>query len=110
MAMPPLLRLTHVLPSPGAEENFQSLFASHGVAIERIVSHRHASPPGFWYDQPGDEWVTLIQGGAVLEFEDGSYRLEAGDSLLIPAHCRHRVASTEAETVWLAIHLPAAAD
>ena len=28
----------------------------------------------------------------------------AGDSLLIPAHCRHRVAHTAARTVWLALH------
>ncbi|MFA9440932.1 cupin domain-containing protein [Uliginosibacterium sp. sgz301328] len=110
MAMPPLQRLTHGLPAPGTDEDILPLYASQGVLIERIVSHRHASPPGFWYDQPHDEWVTLVQGRAELQFEEGSQQLVAGDSVLIPAHCRHRVASTGTDTVWLAVHLPVVAD
>jgi len=93
-------------PPPGAAESFDTLFANPKVRIERIVSHGHASPAGFWYDQPDDEWVVVVQGEAVLAFADGDrYAMRAGDWVTIPAHCRHRVASTGIETVWLAVHV-----
>jgi cupin 2 domain-containing protein len=106
MAMPPLFGLTRDLPAAGAEEAFQPLYTHNGTTIERIVSHGHASPPGFWYDQDHDEWVSLIAGEAILQFEEGEHRLQPGDSVLIPRHCRHRVAYTRPATVWLAVHLP----
>ncbi len=94
------------LPPPGPDERFDTLFASPHVRIERIVSHRHASPPGFWYDQAEDEWVMLAQGSAELEFDDGRREaLAPGDWLLILAGCRHRVAATGPDTVWLAVHV-----
>jgi cupin 2 domain-containing protein len=33
--------------------------------------------------------------------------LKPGDHLLIPAHCRHRVASVSGDAVWLALHADA---
>lgn len=93
------------------EERFDTLVDDREVTIERIVSTGQASPPGFWYDNPRDEWVVLLAGGAALEFEgEPSIRtLRPGDYLRIPAHCRHRVVYTEFEapdapTVWLAVH------
>jgi len=78
------------------------------VRIERIVSRGHASPPGFWYDQPQAEWVIVLAGAAALLFEgEGSpRRLNRGDYLHIPAHTRHRVEWTDGNepTVWLAVH------
>jgi cupin 2 domain-containing protein len=78
------------------------------VRIERIVSTGQESPPGFWYDQPDDEFVVLLAGAARLRFEDGDVTLDmkAGDWVEIPAHVRHRVESTQADppTVWLAVH------
>ena len=62
------------IPPPAAEEHFETLFTRPGLRIERILSHRHASPPGFWYDQPADEWVMLARGSAELEFDDGQDR------------------------------------
>ena len=73
--------------------------------VERIVSHGHASAPGDWYDQDGDEWVVLLAGDAVLRFErGGDVALKAGDWIAIPAHSRHRVESTSADALWLAVH------
>jgi len=73
--------------------------------VERIVSNGQASPPEFWYDQPEDEWVMLIQGTASLQFADGDpVQLNAGDNLLIPSHVKHRVTATSADAVWLAVH------
>jgi cupin 2 domain-containing protein len=101
----PCHNLFSALPAPGPEEHFETLFATPALRVERIVSHRHASPPGFWYDQPADEWVMLAQGSAELEFDDGRKQpLVPGDWLVIPAGGRHRVAATGPDTVWRAIH------
>ena len=94
------------VPAPGRSEAFETLFENAAVRIERIVSHAHASPDGFWYDQPHDEWVMVVRGEATLAFADGdSQTLTQGDWTLLPAHCRHRVASTTADTIWLACHM-----
>src|SRR5690349_17761403 len=96
------------LPSPQAEEQVERLIDGPGVRIERIVSTGQASPPGFWYDQPDDEFVVLLSGAARLRFEadDLVLDLKPGDWVEIPAHVRHRVESTQVEppTVWLAVH------
>lgn len=95
--------------TPGLEE-FVTLFHARGVKIERIVSCDASSPEGHWYDQEQDEWVILLRGGAVLEFEEGRrVTLKPGDWLTIPLHVKHRVERTEAETVWLAVHVAPAA-
>jgi cupin 2 domain-containing protein len=89
-----------------AGEEFLTLLENPGVKIERIVSHSHASPADFWYDQDGDEWVMILRGSATLEFPGGELiEMGAGDYLTIPARLRHRVARTSAETIWLAVHL-----
>lgn len=88
------------------EEGFLTLFESDAVKIERIVSHTHSSPPGFWYDQAEEEWVILMRGQATLEFAGGKLvELKEGDCLAIPPHVKHRVQQTMAETVWLAVHV-----
>lgn len=76
--------------------------------IERIISKGHSTPEGEWYDQDQDEWVLLLQGKAVLSFEDNStINLASGDYLYIPAHERHRVEWTDpnGDCIWLAIHI-----
>jgi cupin 2 domain-containing protein len=90
---------------PGSE-SFLKLVETAGLTIERIVSRSHASPKNFWYDQDRDEWVLVLKGEAVLEFEGGrKVRMKHGDHLRIPKHQRHRVEQTSEETVWLAVHL-----
>ena len=92
-------------PDCGAEQ-FVELLSRPGLRIERIVSSGRASPPGFWYDQPQAEWVILLQGEAALAFEGepAPRVLKAGDFVDIAPHRRHRVESTAASTVWLAVH------
>ncbi|MBL8441871.1 MAG: cupin domain-containing protein [Betaproteobacteria bacterium] len=96
------------IPASGGEETFTPLFSCPGFRVERIVSSGHSSPPGFWYDQAQDEWVSVLQGEALLQFADEAAprRLAAGDFVCIPAHRRHRVEWTDPDrpTVWLAIH------
>lgn len=45
------------LPSDLPDELFTTLLDASNLRIERIVSHGHASPEGFWYDQDDHEWV-----------------------------------------------------
>ena len=102
--MPPnLFGLPNPLPE---DEEFTELFHSKDLRIERIVSTGQTTPEGQWYDQDEDEWVALIQGEAVLEYENGErLNLSAGDHVLLPAHCRHRVAYTSPQPpcIWLAV-------
>jgi cupin 2 domain-containing protein len=100
------LSLFPEIASTSGEEIFTTLFEKAGVKIERIDSHGQASPGGFWYDQPQDEWVFLVKGDAVLAIADQPpLILKAGDHVLIPAHIRHRVASTSADALWLAVYV-----
>ena len=96
------------LPTDLPEELIQQIAGSRGVRIERIVSRGHASPEGFWYDQPDHEWVILLAGRAklLLAGDDEPIVLSPGDYLDIPAHTKHRVEWTDPdrETVWLAVH------
>jgi cupin 2 domain-containing protein len=90
----------------GAGEIFHTLLESPHVKLEHIISHGHASPPGFWYDQEEDEWVLLLCGGATLEFADGGMvNLAPGDHLTIPKRIRHRVHRTTEDAIWLALFL-----
>ncbi len=96
------------LPHGAADEELTDLLRRPGLRIERIVSTGQASPPGFWYDQPHDEWVILLKGAAGLAIEgEAEQRLKPGDYVFLPAHKRHRVTSTAADepTVWLAVHI-----
>ena len=108
MTEPPA-NLFDAVPAGLADEQVLELAAGAEVRIERIVSCGQASPPGFWYDQDGAEWVALLQGGAAVEFADGRrVRLRPGDHLTIAAHARHRVAWTSSDppAIWLAVHYP----
>ena len=98
------------LPDAGQKECFQMLFKHQGVCVERIVSLGQATPPDQWYDQLHTELVVLMSGEAGLQIdgEEQPRRLTAGDWVMLPARCRHRVAwtSSECATVWLAVHWP----
>ena len=97
-----------------ADETFSALASAKGMRVERIVSFGHASPPGFWYDQPQREWVIVLAGAARLRFEDSPDAIELvpGAYVDIAARRRHRVDWTAPgmPTVWLAIHYDGPAD
>lgn len=99
-----IFSLPDVMPG---EEVIEALMPDNGVLIERIISTGQVTPKGVWYDQEQDEWVVLLQGNAILSWENGK-RLDmgAGDWVFIPAHERHRVEYTSEDLpcVWLAVH------
>ncbi len=102
-----LANLFAEIPADLPEELVQTLVSTSNIRIERIVSHGHASPEGFWYDQETHEWVLLLTGAARLRFEEEEpIDLLPGVFLNIPAHKRHRVEWTDPTqpTVWLAVH------
>ena len=95
----------------GTEEVTDTLLRRGGVRIERILSTGQTSPADFWYDQAEDEWVSVVQGSATLQWDDGAItELAAGDWILIPAHKKHRVERTSTATpcIWLVVFLPSA--
>ncbi|MFG0287606.1 MAG: cupin domain-containing protein [Rhodopirellula sp. JB044] len=95
--------------SPAEDELTQTIYDRKHTRIERIVSTGQCSPPGFWYDQEEDEWVTVLTGRAKLRFKDNAGEstidLQAGDHLLIEAHRQHRVDWTDPQstTIWIAV-------
>lgn len=94
------------LPQHLPDELFTTLLEAASVRIERIVSHGHASPDNFWYDQDQHEWVVVMKGTTRLRFEDTAVEMKSGDFINIPAHKRHRVEWTTPDepTIWLAVH------
>jgi cupin 2 domain-containing protein len=93
------------LPEHLPKELVQALLSAAHVRIERIVSHGHASPDDFWYDQAQHEWVIVLKGAARLQFEDGIVEMRPGDFVNIPAFKKHRVDWTTPDepTVWLGV-------
>jgi len=93
------------IPESIPQEMIETVISSNSVRIERIVSQGQYSAVDFWYDQTENEWVIILDGEAILEFEDKEIKLGKGDYLLIPAHQKHRVKWTDPnrQTVWLAV-------
>ena len=96
------------IPADLPEELFTTILHADNLRIERIVSHGHASPPGFWYDQEENELVIVLEGSAAVQFDGEAepVELRCGSYLNIPARARHRVVWTDPneKTVWLAVH------
>ena len=88
---------------PQQEETTTILAESGNVRIERIVSTGHTTG---WYDQDETEFIALLEGSAVITYEDDrTVALAKGDTLLIRPHQRHRVSYTSSEPpcVWLCV-------
>jgi cupin 2 domain-containing protein len=89
---------------PLSEELITVLNENGNVRIERIISTGQVSAD--WYDQDETEFVVLLDGNAVVDFEDGrSIAMSKGDTLIIQPHERHRVSYTTSDPacVWLCV-------
>ncbi len=89
----------YTVPEEG-KESVDTLLQNQAVRIERIASNTASTQ---WLDQDEEEWVVLLKGSAVIEFENETTTLGAGDTLHIKAHRRHRVVSTSEDALWLAV-------
>ena len=87
------------------EERFFEIFKNETIKIEKIVSNGQISPEIFWYEQEKSEFILLLEGFAILEFENRIVELKKGDCLNIEAFEKHRVKFTSLDepTVWFAV-------
>jgi cupin 2 domain-containing protein len=87
------------------DEQFFEIFKNDKIKIEKIVSNGQKSPKDFWYEQDKSEYILLLSGFAILEFEDFEIELKKGDCLNIDAFLKHRVKFTSLDepTIWFAV-------
>lgn len=87
------------------EENFFEIFKNETIKIEKIVSNGQISPENFWYEQEKSEFILLLEGFAILEFENREVELKKGDCINIKAMQKHRVKFTSLDepTIWFAV-------
>ena len=58
------------------EEKFFEIFKNETIKVEKIVSNGQKSPENFWYEQEKSEFVLLLEGYAILEFENREVELK----------------------------------
>ncbi|MGH9019004.1 MAG: cupin domain-containing protein [Acidimicrobiales bacterium] len=94
-------RLRSGRDAPAAGEKVVAVAAVKGAVVEQILSGRLDGPVA--YRQDVDEWVVVLEGGAVLDVGDEIVRLGPGDWLLLPAGTAHRLVETTPGTSWLTV-------
>ena len=97
-------RLLPSAEAPSVGERNEEIARLSGAVVRQILSGALPSPLD--YDQDHDEWVVVLNGGAVLEVGDDRLDLVAGDWVLLRAHTVHRLIETQPGTSWLAVHAP----
>ena len=88
---------------PLSDEFSEFLVKNDYVSIERIISCGNSTD---WFDQTLNEFVILLQGCAVIEYENGDkIDMAKGDTLFLPAHITHRVAfsSENPPCIWICV-------
>ena len=101
-----ITNLFEQIPNALPDECISVLLSQSNVRVERIVSRGQSTPAGQWYEQTEHEWVMVLQGSGIIEYENcRQIVLNTGDYLYLPAHIKHRVAATAEHeyTIWLAI-------
>lgn len=93
------------IPIDKKDENFFEIFKNEKIKIEKIVSNGQKSLENFWYEQEKNEYILLLEGFAILEFEDFEVELKKGDCLNIESMQKHRVKFTSLDepTIWFAV-------
>lgn len=104
--LPSVSNILNVRSVDSNSEQFFPLLKTPMVTLEKIESHGHTTPASDWYDQTDTEWVMLVTGNATLAFDSGGLlSLTAGDYVILPPHCKHRVESCSEDAIWLALHV-----
>jgi cupin 2 domain-containing protein len=92
------------LPVMSKSEEFSEILENTAnIKIERIISLGHTTN---WLNQSETEFVSLLAGSAIIEFELGkTINVKKGDTITIGAHERHRVVFTSKKPacVWLCV-------
>jgi cupin 2 domain-containing protein len=95
------LNIFSQIPTKIKDELFEDIITTQNIKIERIISDGHTSPKSGWYKPEQNEWVILLQGEAILEFEALHVELSVGDYFNIQAGTKHKVSytSTDEKTI-----------
>ena len=103
--MSPVLRgrLSTGADAPAHGERSHQIARMRNAVVEEILSGRLDGPVDYVQDQ--DEWVVVLEGGAVLDVGDEHLDLGPGDWVLLPAAVPHRLVETSPGTRWLAVHV-----
>ncbi len=95
------------IPGKLSKELSNKILSKKDIKIVRIISKKHITPKGKWYNQSKNEFVLLLKGSAKLTFikdnKTKTLKMKKGDYINIPSHLKHRVDKTDKETVWLTI-------
>ena len=84
------------------KEIVEILKENENVKIEKIISTGQTTD---WMKQEKEEFVMLIQGEAIIEYENKKQELRAGDTVIIKKNEKHRVAYTSESPccIWLCV-------
>ncbi|NLL28402.1 MAG: cupin domain-containing protein [Bacteroidales bacterium] len=89
------------------DEYYKTILSKPCFRVEKILSSGHTSPKEQeWFYQEENELVILVDGTAIIEFEDGkTIKMKKGDVLEIRKNEKHKVTytSSKPECVWVAI-------
>lgn len=96
---------------PENQEIVEILKENNDVKIEKIISKGQTTD---WMIQDKEEFVVLVQGKAVIEFEKNDknekkiiqkVELTAGDSIIIQKYEKHRVSYTSSDPccIWICV-------
>lgn len=90
------------LPEKTEDESIDVLKENSNIKIERIVSTGQVTD---WMVQDREEYVILVQGNAIIEFESRKLHLKEGDTIIIRKGEKHRVSYTSEIPccIWICI-------
>jgi cupin 2 domain-containing protein len=97
------MNIYEIPPLPLTEEATAILSENKNIRIERIISAGQISD---WYEQSETEFVILLEGNAVIEYENNkTVAMTKGETLLIAPYERHRVSFTSSDPpcIWLCV-------
>jgi cupin 2 domain-containing protein len=85
----------------------ETLAETRSIKIDRITARGQVSPPGDFAPEPSNEFILLLKGQLILEYEGDDHKvtLEPGDFAHKGTDQRTRAdyTSEEEETVWVKI-------
>ena len=84
------------------KEIVEILKENENVKIEKIISTGQTTE---WMEQEKEEFVMLIQGEAIIEYDNKKQELRAGDTVIIKKNEKHRVSYTSENPycIWLCV-------
>lgn len=90
------------------EADTQARYENHPIAAvnDHVVRVSVMTEPYHWHHHPdSDETFLAVEGGLIVEFEDGTQVLKPGQLITVPKGVRHRTRPVGARSVNLTIEM-----